>query len=116
MRPAGTAKTPQRRMRASSIIRTKSTGPRRPPLAILQAAEVEDGVADELAGAVVGDVAAAVDFVEGDAAAGKNLIGGQDVGAIGVAAKGEHGRMFEKQKNVFNAALEAEVNHLGLKA
>ena len=31
------------------------------------AAEIEDGVADELAGAVVGDVAAAIDFVDFDA-------------------------------------------------
>ena len=35
------------------------------------AAEVEDGVADELAWAVVGDVAAAVDLVNLGAAAGK---------------------------------------------
>jgi hypothetical protein len=28
--------------------------------------EIEDGVADDLAGTVVGDVAAAVGFVEGD--------------------------------------------------
>ena len=74
MRPAGTPKCPQRRMRASSIRRTKSTGPSRPPLGLLQAAQVEDGVADQLAGTVIGDVAAAVDLVEGHAAAGQKLI------------------------------------------
>ena len=34
------------------------------------AAQVEDGIADELAGTVIGDVAAAVDLVELDAARG----------------------------------------------
>jgi hypothetical protein len=43
------------------------------------AAEVEDGIADELAGAVVGDVAAAVDLVDGDAFAGEEVVGGEDV-------------------------------------
>jgi hypothetical protein len=62
-----------------------------------QAAQVEDGVADELAGAVVGDVAAAVDLVDADAFAGEHFIGGEDVGAAGVAAQGEDGRVFEQQ-------------------
>ena len=83
---------------------------------VSQAAEVEDGIADELAGAVIGDVAAAVDFVEGDAAAGKQLVGGQNVGAVGVAAKGEDGRMLEEQEHVFDAALEAEVDYFRLQA
>ena len=50
--------------------------------------EVENGVADEWRGR---DVAATVDLVEGDTAAGKELVGGQDVGAVGVAAEGETG-------------------------
>ena len=83
---------------------------------VAEAAEVEDGIADELAGAVIGDVAATVDFVEGDAAAGEELVGGQDVGAIGVAAEGEDGRVLEEQQDVFDAALEAEVDQLRLEA
>jgi len=81
---------------------------------VAEAAEVEDGVADELAGAVIGDVAAAVDFVKGDAAAGKELVGGQDVGAVGVAAKGENARVFEEEQDVVDAALEAELDQLRL--
>ncbi len=81
---------------------------------VAEAAEVEDGIADELAGAMIGDVAAAVDFVEGDAAAGQELVGGQDVGAVGVAAEGENGRVLEKEQDVVDAALEAELDQLRL--
>ncbi len=81
---------------------------------VAEAAEIEDGVADELAGAVIGDVAATVDLVEGYAAAGKELVGGEDVGAAGVTAEGENGRMLEQEQDVFDAALEAEVNELRL--
>jgi hypothetical protein len=83
---------------------------------VAEAAEVKDGVADELAGTVVGDVAAAVDVVEGDTTAREQFIGGQDVGAIGVAAKGENGGVLEEEEDVFNTALEAEVDQLGLEA
>ena len=65
---------------------------------------------------MVGDVAAAVDLVKGDAAAGQQFIGGEDVGAAGVAAKGEHGGMFEEEKNVFDTAIETESGDLSLKA
>ncbi len=82
----------------------------------MQAAQVEDGIADELSGAVVGDVAAAVDLVKGDTAAGKQFIGGEDVGAAGVAAKREHRGMFEEEKNVFDTAIETESGDLSLKA
>ena len=49
---------------------------------VVQAAQIEDGVADQLAGPVVGDVAAAIDLVDCDAAPGQQLIGGQNVGAV----------------------------------
>lgn len=39
-----------------------------------KATEIEDGIADELAGTMIGDVASAVDFVDCDAAAGKDLV------------------------------------------
>ena len=82
----------------------------------MQAAQIEDGIADELSGAVVGDVAAAVDLVKGDTAAGKQFIGGEDVGAAGVAAKGEYRGMFEQEKNVFDTAIETESGDLSLNA
>ena len=72
---------------------------------VAEAAQVEDGIADELAGAVIGDVAAAVDFMEGDAAASKKLIRCQNVGAVCVAAEGENGGMFEEQEGVVDLAL-----------
>ena len=50
------------------------------------AAEVEDGVANNLAGAVEGDVAAAGAFEEFDAALGEEFGGGDYVGGFGVAA------------------------------
>ena len=80
------------------------------------AAQVEDGVADELAGAVVGDVAAAVDLVELDAAAGEQFVGGEDVGAGGVAAEGENGRMLEQKERVADGAGLARGDDLGLDA
>ena len=83
---------------------------------VAEAAQIEDGVADELAGAVIGDVAAAVDLVEGDAAAGQQFVGGEDVGAVGVAAEGEHRRMLEQQQDVVDAALEAQLDELRLEA
>ena len=103
-------------MRASSIRRTKSTGPRRPPAGVVQAAQVEDGVADELAGAVIGDVAAAIDLVKRDAALGEQFVGGEDVGAVGVAAEGQDRRMLEQEQHIFDAALVAQVGDLCLEA
>ena len=41
---------------------------------VFQAAQVKDGVADQLTGTMISDVAAAVDLVEGHAAAGQKLI------------------------------------------
>ncbi len=71
IRPARTPKPPQRRISASSIPRTKSTGPMRPPFAAAQGAQIEDRVAHQLTRPVIGHVAAAVDLVDGDAARGR---------------------------------------------
>jgi hypothetical protein len=43
------------------------------------AAQVEDRVADELAGAMIGDIAAAVDLVDFGATAGEQFVAGEDV-------------------------------------
>jgi len=69
-----------------------------------------------LSGAVVGDVSAAVDLVNGDTATGKQFIGGEDVRAASVAAKREHRGMFEQEKDVFDPAIEAKSGDLSLKA
>jgi len=60
---------------------------------VFQAAQVKDGVADQLTGTMISDVAAAVDLVEGYAAAGQQLIRGQNVAAIGIASKSENRRV-----------------------
>lgn len=83
---------------------------------ILKAAQVEDGVADELAGTVIGNVAAAVDFVKSDAAAGEEFIGREDVGAAGVATECQNGRMFEQEKSVVDVACEAHGRDFRLNA
>lgn len=49
-------------------------------------AQVDDWVADELAWAVVGDIAAAVCRVELDALSGEELLAGEDVGLCGWSA------------------------------
>ena len=54
----------------------------------LGSVEVDDGVADELARAVVGDIAAAVCFVELHALGREEFFGGEDVG-WGVGASGD---------------------------
>ena len=62
------------------------------------AAEVDDGIADELARAVVGDVSTAIDFVEFDSALGEKIVAGENVGAMAVAAKSEDRRVFEQEQ------------------
>ena len=64
------------------------------------AAQVEDGIADDLAGAVEGDVAAAVAFKELNAALGKEFRGGNDIGGFRVSAQGNDWRVFEEEKDV----------------
>ena len=59
--------------------------------------EVEDGVGDELAGAVEGDVAAAVGFDEFDAAGSEECGRGEEVlGGVGAAADGDDGGMLDE--------------------
>ena len=81
-----------------------------------QAAQVEDGVPHQLAGAVVGDVSAAIDLVEGDAARGEQRIGGQHVAAVRVAAEGEHGGMLEQEQDVLDAVLKTQRSDFRLDA
>src|SRR5579883_1567476 len=77
-----------------------------------ETAQVEDGVADELAGSVVGDVAAAVDLMDFDAAIGKEFVAGEDVGAGGVASQGEYGWVFEQEEGVADAVFVARLDEL----
>ena len=74
------------------------------------AAQIDDGVADELSGAVIGDVAATVDLVQLDVARGELLVGGDDVFAMRVAAEGEDGEVLEQQQRVADEALLARID------
>ena len=67
--------------------------------------EVHDGIADDLAGAVIGDVAAAAGLVDLDAARVQHLGRREDVRASAVAADTErqHVRMLDEQQQVADA-------------
>jgi hypothetical protein len=83
---------------------------------VAQAAQIEDRVTDELAWAVVGYIAATVDFVERDSASRENFIRREDVGAPGVAAEGEDGGVFKEQKSIGDEVAGAELDELDLEA
>jgi hypothetical protein len=86
------------------------------PTGVFEGAQVEDGVADELSRAMVGDIATAIDLVQGYAAGGEEGIGGEDIGAFGVAAQGEDGRVFEEKQHILKATGYDVRGDLGLEA
>ncbi len=61
---------------------------------------------------MVGDVSAAIDLVDGDSAAAKEFVAGEDVLAPRVAAEGQDWRMFEEQQGIVDALLMAEFDEL----
>jgi len=67
---------------------------------LLVVGEPHDRIADQLAGTVVRDVAAAADFVELEAARGEGAGVEQRVLVVRVAAKGEHLGMLEQDEGV----------------
>ncbi len=68
--------------------------------------EIDDRVADDLPGTVVGDIAAAAGFVDGDASRLEQRGRGEDVRAASVAsdAEREHVGVLEQQQLVVNRA------------
>jgi hypothetical protein len=93
-------------MIASSINRTLLAGK--------VAAQIEDRVADKLAGPVIRDVAAAVDLMDRDALAGERLVVGQNVGAAGVAAERQDRRVFKQNQRIADQASLTRSDHLSL--
>src|SRR5258708_29357849 len=79
-------------------------------------AEVEDGVADELPGAVEGDVAAAVAFEDLDSAQSQLVGRQQDVGRLRVASQGDDRRVLEQEQHVADASGFAEFDQFLLDA
>ena len=62
--------------------------------------EGHDRIGDELAGAVIRDLAAALDALHRDAPIGQLGRGRQDVGRVAVAPKGQHRRVLEQEQAV----------------
>jgi hypothetical protein len=119
----GIAKSAQVRIRTSSRRRTKSTAPRvfrRADGASLrstsEAAEIEDGVADDLSGAVESDIAAAVAFEKFDAALGKHFGRRDYVGGFGVAAQRDDWLVFEQEQDIADLLFFAQRDQLLLQA
>ena len=80
------------------------------------AAQIENGISDKLAGAVESDVAAAITLENFHAALGQQFGRGDDVFLLGVAAESDDGRMFEQQQNIADAAFFAQFDQPLLQA
>ena len=74
--------------------------------------EIEDGVADDLSGAVVGDVAAAVGFVEGDVHLGQQAVAGAEMFFFSVAAQGDDVGVLAEEQDVGDGASFAGFDEL----
>ena len=70
-----------------------------------QPANVHDGIADQLTGAVVGDLAAPVDLVDGDSGAGEGVAVEEDVSHAASAAEGVDVGVLEQEHGVADARL-----------
>jgi len=80
------------------------------------AAEIEDGVSDELARPVIGNVTATVDLVDLNAAACEQFVARKDVGSGCISAKREHGRVFQQHERVADRSGFARRNNFALNA
>ena len=81
-----------------------------------KSAQIEDGIGDELAGAVESNVAAAVALEDFNPALGKEFGRREDIFRFGIAAEGNDGRVLEKKNNVADAGFFAERDELFLQA
>src|SRR6516165_1808120 len=66
--------------------------------------KIQDGVTDDLAGAVIGDVSATVRFVEFHGLLAQDGFGGEQIRAIGIAAECDDVRMLAEQEDVVDGA------------
>src|SRR4029077_15527982 len=66
--------------------------------------EIEDGVADDLAWAVIRDVAAAVGFAELDIFLAEDIFGSEEIFLAGVTAEGQNVGMFAEEEVVVDGA------------
>src|SRR5215469_7355453 len=68
------------------------------------AVEIQNGIADDLTGTMIGDVAATIRFAEFDAFLAEDVLGGQEIFPVGAASEGDHVGMFAEKKDVIDAA------------
>ena len=71
------------------------------------AAQIDDGVADKLPGAVIGNIAAAIDLMHLNSVARQPLVADQNIRARCVAAQRNYRRMLQQQQRVADPALLA---------
>ena len=81
-----------------------------------EAAQIEDRIADDLAGAMESDVAAAVAFEEFDAALGEEFGRRDYIGGFGVAAERDDRLVFEQEQDVADLFFFAQSDQLLLQA
>jgi len=77
--------------------------------------EGENRIADELAGTVIGYVAAALYTVDGDASTSELVIGRQDVRRVCVATQSDGWLMLKQEEHVANALVASCLNQCMLK-
>src|SRR6185369_7404447 len=80
------------------------------------AAQIKNGIANQLAGAMEGNVPAAVAFEYLHAPMGEQFGRRNDILPAGIAAKSNHGRMFEEEEDVTDAAFLAQFDQAPLQA
>jgi hypothetical protein len=80
------------------------------------AAEIKDGIADDLTRAVEGDIATAITFEKLDAALGEGFGGGDDICGFRVAAQRDDWFVLEQEKDVADFFFFAEVDEPPLQA
>ncbi len=70
-------------------------------------AQIQDRIADDLAGTVIGHVAAAVGGIECDAGAAQHFVAGQQIFHVAVAAQGDDVGVLEQQQLIGDQPLLA---------
>ena len=75
---------------------------------------MDDGIADELARSVVGDVAAAFDAAYIDPLAVERVLRGQDMALMGTSSQGNHRGMLQQEQRVLDQPSLAPINEFEL--
>src|ERR1700722_3247415 len=109
------AGTPRRALGEDAIIRAGANQHLFQPTQVLHDAQrrgespqIENRITHQLSRAVIGDVSSAVGFKQWDAAPCEQLTAGNHVLRMGIAAQGEHWRMFDQQEHVSDILLLAQ--------